>query len=70
MEEMKKKASMIHEDCFAFKRRSNGSKTCFVLTEMICKKRNCPFYKTVEQYEEGFMDEMYDYEMIKVKRRK
>lgn len=37
-------------DCFAY----NGvrNKRCSVLTEFVCMKRECTFYKTREQYEE------------------
>ena len=31
--------------CFAYK-----DKGCAVLTEMICKQRMCPFFKTEEQF--------------------
>ncbi len=36
-------------DCFAF--RETRNKHCSVLSELICKKRKCSFYKTLEQYE-------------------
>lgn len=35
-------------DCFAFMKKCNK---CSVMTETVCKKRECSFYKTKEQYE-------------------
>lgn len=35
-------------DCFAYQQKCKG---CSVLTEPICKKRECSFYKTREQYD-------------------
>lgn len=35
-------------DCFAY-----SEKRCLALTEKLCKKRECPFYKTREQYVKG-----------------
>ena len=40
----------IKEDCFAF----TGSRLdCRALTELVCKKTDCKFYKTKQQYLEG-----------------
>ncbi len=36
--------------CFAY-RKVNGQSTCLALTELLCTKVNCPFYKTIPQYE-------------------
>lgn len=35
----------MNKDCFGYKYHS-----CTVLTEMLCKKGDCPFYKTKEQF--------------------
>lgn len=40
----------IKNDCFAFK----GSRhNCRALTELLCKNKDCKFYKTKEQYLKG-----------------
>ena len=38
----------IKTDCFAFMQKC---KKCSVLTDTVCKKRECTFYKTQEQYD-------------------
>lgn len=41
-----------YSDCFAQKCES-----CKVLTEKLCEtKSKCPFYKTQEEYDKGFID--------------
>ena len=39
---------MVKTDCFAYQERC---KQCRVLSELVCKKRECTFYKTQEQYD-------------------
>ena len=40
----------IKEDCFAY----NGeTKECKALTELVCKKEECSFYKTKAEYLDG-----------------
>ena len=40
----------IKEDCFAF----TGSRhDCRALTELICKNKDCKFYKTKQEYLAG-----------------
>ena len=36
-------------NCFAY---NKAAKKCTVLTETVCKKKECSFYKTVQRYEE------------------
>lgn len=38
---------MVNKDCFAYR-----SGRCAILTERICNRRKCPFYKTRKQYNE------------------
>ena len=38
------------KDCFAYKNRSY----CGALTEMVCKKRKCSFFRTKEEFVKGF----------------
>jgi len=38
-------------DCFAYKSFNSARSKCLVLTEMLCSKKKCPFYKTKEQYD-------------------
>lgn len=45
-------------DCFGFCGPRN--KRCSVLIELVCKKRECTFYKTREQYE----SDRFKYEKI------
>lgn len=33
-------------DCFAYR----GKRMCSVLSELVCKNRNCSFYKTKEKH--------------------
>lgn len=40
---------MPNIDCFAYNEKL---KTCSVLSEMVCKKRKCSFYKTEQQYKD------------------
>ena len=35
-------------DCFAY---HEVGRKCLVLTENVCKTKECPFYKTKEQYD-------------------
>ena len=58
---------MVKEDCFAFKTFRNGIKTCAVLKELLCKQKECPFYKTTEEYEKGFAN--LNFKDIKVKKK-
>ena len=39
----------IKTDCFGYNCRKNE---CTILTQTVCKHRNCSFYKTQEQYDE------------------
>lgn len=39
------KIGCIKINCFAY-----GYKNCYVLTELVCKKKKCSFFKTKEQY--------------------
>jgi hypothetical protein len=58
---------MANKDCFAYR-----SRRCGVLTERICNRRKCPFYKTRKQYNED-LDKYppIDYELyLKTGRRK
>ncbi len=36
----------IHKDCFAYR-----IGRCSIMTEMICRRESCSFYKTVEEME-------------------
>ena len=38
----------IKKDCFGC---GPGGKSCKILTEMLCEKGKCPFYKTKAQYD-------------------
>ena len=40
----------IKENCFGFNCSKNE---CRVLTELVCSKKECAFYKTHEQYVAG-----------------
>lgn len=42
----------IKTDCFAYHSRR---KICSVLTETVCKNRECTFYKTQEQFDSDRM---------------
>lgn len=42
----------IKTDCRAHKTNSIGEPQCEALTEMMCTYKDCPFYKTEEQYQE------------------
>ena len=46
----------IKQDCFAYSRFC-----CRVLNIMICKDRQCPFYKTEKQYKDDFERYPYQY---------
>ena len=37
----------IKTDCFGY---DKPSKRCKIMTEVVCKNRNCTFYKTWEQF--------------------
>lgn len=38
----------MNKNCFAFK-----NKRCKVLERMVCARSACPFYKNIDEYEEG-----------------
>ena len=40
----------VKEDCFGYDKLS---KKCKIMTETLCNKRECTFYKTWKQYREG-----------------
>ena len=40
----------IKEDCFGYNPRI---RQCKALTELVCKNKECKFYKTQAQFEEG-----------------
>lgn len=40
-------AAKVMEDCFAYRKRY---KNCVALTELVCAKRKCSFYKSCEQH--------------------
>ena len=42
--------SGVKRDCFGY---SNINNRCSVLTETVCKKENCKFYKTKKEFEKG-----------------
>ncbi len=50
----------IKYDCFGFKEGINLQSSdlkftgCKILKEMLCIERECPFYKTWEEYKKGF----------------
>lgn len=51
------KNNMIQCDCFAYCPESEDANKisvvghCKVLTELLCRKKKCPFYKTQEEYD-------------------
>ena len=47
----------MKEDCFAYKPIKKGKWYCMILRENLCEKKECPFYKTAEDYVKGFEDE-------------
>lgn len=47
MKKEKKPIFKVKKDCFAYVKEIND---CIVLTDLYCKKENCSFYKTKEQY--------------------
>ena len=51
--------SSVKKDCFAY---GSISDKCSILTETVCKKENCKFYKTKKEFEKGRMkDEQSDF---------
>lgn len=38
------------EDCFGYNKER---RECRALTELVCKNKECKFYKTQQQYEDG-----------------
>lgn len=42
--------SGVKKDCFCY---SNINNRCSVLTETVCKKADCRFYKTKKEFEKG-----------------
>jgi hypothetical protein len=44
--------SQIKTDCFGYEGLSKKTK-CRVLTELMCEKSKCPFYKTWGQFDNG-----------------
>lgn len=53
----------IKVDCFGY---NKTNRECKVMEELICKKRNCTFYKTWEQYRA----DMKKYHGVSLDRRK
>lgn len=47
----------IKEDCFGY---NPEIRQCKALTELVCKNKECKFYKTQSQFEDGIklLDEM------------
>lgn len=43
---------MIRKDCFGY---VPGRRNCQILTENICEKRKCSFFKTKEAYKRGLL---------------
>jgi len=41
---------MVKKDCFGYQPRT---KRCTALTELVCRKHTCSFYKTRQAYMEG-----------------
>ena len=44
---------MEKRDCFAYLK---DKERCRILTELVCAVRDCPFYKTQEQFKAGRLD--------------
>ena len=44
--------STVKKDCFAYGRLNEK---CSILTETVCKKAECKFYKTKREFEKGRM---------------
>ena len=44
--------SSVKKDCFAYGRLNDK---CSILTETVCKKAECKFYKTKREFEKGRM---------------
>lgn len=44
--------SGVKKDCFGY---SNINNRCSVLTETVCKNKECRFYKTKKEFEKGRM---------------
>ena len=44
---------MVKDDCFAW---LPGHKNCKALIRTLCRKGDCPFYKTKKQYAQDFPD--------------
>ena len=42
----------VKTDCFAYGRLNDK---CIILTETVCKKEDCKFYKTKREFEKGRM---------------
>lgn len=50
---MKGTDTMENTDCFAYVK---DRKRCRALIELVCAVRDCPFYKTQEQFKAGRLD--------------
>ena len=48
-----KKKIMEKRDCFAYLK---DKERCRILTELVCAERDCSFYKTKDQFNEGRKD--------------
>lgn len=44
------KKDLIKKDCFAYRPKETCNKQCYALTELICKRKNCNFYMTKQEY--------------------
>ena len=42
--------SGVQKDCFGY---SNINNRCSILTETVCKNKECRFYKTKKEFEKG-----------------
>ncbi|MBO7697375.1 MAG: hypothetical protein J6T10_32500 [Methanobrevibacter sp.] len=49
---MREDFGLEETDCFAYCTK-NVKPSCSVLTSMMCKKGECKFYKTMEQFYDG-----------------
>lgn len=61
MNQIESSKPRVRTDCAFLKIRESGrgGQICIALTELLCKKRDCPFYKTFEQER----DELYKTKM-------
>lgn len=42
----------VQKECRSYRESSNGNIKCDALTDMMCTYKDCPFYKTEEEYQE------------------